>query len=113
MRRAGRSTHWRWLAVGDEIEARGLVHPDGSLHVEQLRVLNAVPRKQRRPLCQTCGVRMKSMGSMQGLRCPTCKLRADDTWVDVSASPPFDGWTEPPVDARRHLARPLAWSAIL
>lgn len=100
----------RWLAVGDEIEARGLVHPDGSLHVEQLRVLNAVPRKQRRPLCQTCGVRMKSMGSMQGLRCPTCKQRADDTWVDVSASPPFDGWTEPPVDARRHLARPLAWS---
>ena len=26
----------RWLAVGDEIEARGLVHPNGSLHVEQL-----------------------------------------------------------------------------
>jgi tRNA(Ile2)-agmatinylcytidine synthase len=99
----------RWLNVGDEIDARGLVHPDGSLHVEQLRILDAVPRKQRRPMCQTCGVRMKSMGSNQGLRCPSCKHRIEDAWEDVSTSPPFVGWTEPPVGARRHLARPLSW----
>jgi tRNA(Ile2) C34 agmatinyltransferase TiaS len=29
----------------------------------------------------------------------------------VPCEPPFEAWVEPPTDARRHLARPLAWEA--
>ena len=99
----------RWLVPGDEVEVRGLVHPDGDLHVEQLRLVRAVARKQERPLCPECSTRMKSMGSGQGLRCPACKRRSEDVWVNVDPSPPVEGWIEPPLDARRHLARPLDW----
>jgi tRNA(Ile2)-agmatinylcytidine synthase len=99
----------RWLAVGDRIEVRGLVHPSGSLHVEQVRLVQAVPRKTQRPLCVRCQTRMKSMGAGQGIRCPACKHRSEDAWDDVEPVPPFVGWLEPPMDARRHLARPLSW----
>lgn len=99
----------RWLKEGDEIEAKGLVHPNGTLHVEQLLLVRAVARRKHRPLCQKCNVRTKSMGSNQGVRCPLCKARFADTWDEVEPEPPYIGWTEPPVDARRHLARPLAW----
>ncbi|MGB1765917.1 MAG: hypothetical protein ACPHJE_00900, partial [Poseidonia sp.] len=57
-------------------------------------------------------VRLKSMGSGQGLRCPSCKERSQDVWVEVPTKPPHLGWVEPPVDARRHLARPLAWEEL-
>ncbi len=100
----------RWLEPGDEVLVRGLVHPDGTLHAEQLRLAHALPRQRQRPLCGECGVRMKSMGAGQGLRCPACKRRTADAWDDVVVAPPTWAWTEPDVDARRHLARPLAWS---
>jgi tRNA(Ile2)-agmatinylcytidine synthase len=100
----------RWLKPGDTIEVRGLRHPDGSLHAEQMRCMDAVTRAVERPQCSACGRRMKSMGANQGVRCPGCKLRAEDAWVDVPSTPPYDGWVEPNVDGRRHLARPLSWS---
>ena len=52
---------------------------------------------------------MKSMGAGQGIRCPKCKRREPDEWIDIPGTPPFTTWVEPPVDARRHLARPLEW----
>ena len=100
----------RWLVAGDTVEVRGLHHPDGDLHVEQVRLLKAVARKQERPLCPACSTRMKSMGAGQGLRCPACKIRGEDSWVNNVPKPPFEGWVEPPLDARRHLARPLDWN---
>ena len=99
----------RWLKPGDSIAVAGLFHPDGRLHVERLKVESWVARNHERPLCSSCRVRLKSMGKGQGLRCPSCKARTPDTWLDVPIQPPFIEWVEPPMDARRHLARPLAW----
>ena len=99
----------RWLIAGDVIEVAGLVDQRGQLHAERLKLKSWVPRSRQRPLCPDCSVRMKSMGTGQGLRCPKCKRREADEWVDNPGSPPFLGWVEPPVDARRHLARPLNW----
>ena len=97
----------RWLKNGDIVEMKGLKSDDGTFHLEQLRVISWNARNKQRPLCSVCNVRMKSMGRDQGVRCPKCKLRQDDTWDDVPSEPPFLDWVEPPVSSRRHLARPL------
>ena len=99
----------RWLKPGDEILVAGLLDPDGMVHAERLKLVSSVPRKRLRPLCSECHVRMKSMGAGQGVRCPKCKRREADEWVDIQGTPPFTAWVEPPIDARRHLARPLRW----
>jgi len=99
----------RWLMPGDRIEVRGLRHPDGSVHAEQMRLVESVPRARLRPPCPSCGHRMKSMSSGQGVRCPICKHRSGDDWVSVESKPPYESWVEPEVDGRRHLARPLEW----
>ena len=45
-------------------------------------------------LCVACNVRLKSMGSGQGLRCPSCKERSEDVWVEVPTEPrTWDGWS--------------------
>lgn len=99
----------RWLRAGDRIDGRGLLDEAGRRHLEALRLVEHAPRSQQRPMCKACNVRLKSMGRGQGLRCPRCKQRSPDQWVEQKVSPPFVGWVEPPDDARRHLARPLAW----
>ncbi|MGB2168800.1 MAG: hypothetical protein ACPH76_06120, partial [Poseidonia sp.] len=99
----------RWLKSGDEISVAGLTDADGVVHAERLKVEAWVARTHQRPSCPDCHVRLKSMGTGQGLRCPKCKLRSEDVWVDVEVTPPYDGWVEPPAGARRHLARPLDW----
>ena len=99
----------RWLMPGDEISVAGLTDADGMIHAERLKIEAWVPRAQQRPRCPDCDVRMKSMGTNQGLRCPKCKLRSEDAWVEVEAHPPHESWVEPPASARRHLARPLEW----
>ncbi|MEC8632849.1 MAG: DUF1743 domain-containing protein [Candidatus Thermoplasmatota archaeon] len=99
----------RWLMPGDEISVAGLTDADGMIHAERLKIEAWVPRAQQRPRCPDCDVRMKSMGTNQGLRCPKCKLRSEDAWVEVEAHPPHRSWVEPPASARRHLARPLEW----
>ena len=99
----------RWLQQGDRVEMRGLQHPNGSYHLEQLRAVAWNARKKQRPLCSQCGQRMKSMGRNQGLRCPTCKWKCEDSWDDIAVQPPFEGWVEPPASSRRHLSRPLSW----
>lgn len=99
----------RWLKAGDTVAVAGLLHPDGTLHAERLKVESWEPRTFQRPRCSSCDVRLKSMGKGQGLRCPSCKLRTGEAWEAVIVEPPYAGWVEPPMDARRHLARPLAW----
>ncbi len=98
----------QWLHPGDVIEGYGLSPEFGVVHLEKLRVLSAYPDQQR-PMCDECSVRMKSMGKNQGCRCPKCKQRTEDTWDAIARIPPFESWVQPPVDARRHLARPLEW----
>ena len=99
----------RWLMPGDEIAVSGLLDHEGVIHAERMKVEAWVTRTQQRPLCPDCDVRLKSMGAGQGLRCPKCKRRSADAWVDVETHPPHASWVEPPAGARRHLARPLAW----
>jgi len=99
----------QWFQPGDVIEGLGLSPEAGVLHLEKLRLLSATPTQQR-PMCDECSVRMKSMGKGQGCRCPKCKLRSEDTWVSSPRLPPYASWVQPPVDARRHLARPLEWT---
>ena len=99
----------RWLMPEDRFEVRGLVDHHGVLHIEQIRLISFLPRQKQRPLCEDCGQRLKSMGTDQGLRCPSCRRRYEDSWIDILPSPPFQGWVEPSIDSRRHLARPLDW----
>ena len=91
------------LCEGDYIEWRGLESPDGSIHLEQLRLIQGI-RNKRRPICQ-CGTRYKSKGTNQGLQCPSCKSLSDDEWdIDYISSE----WVEPNASQRRHLSKPLS-----
>ena len=96
------------LCPGDEIEGMGLNPEQGVLHLERLRLHTPAPTKER-PMCIACNRRMKSMGKGQGVRCPTCKNRQNEAWIEgkTRMSSP---WTQPPMDARRHLAKPLDWN---
>ena len=91
------------LHEGDQIEWMGLEAPDGTYHLERLRLVKGA-RNRMRPLCE-CGSRMKSLGRNQGLRCPSCgsleENRWECDWVEHD-------WVEPPASERRHLAKPLS-----
>ncbi len=97
------------LRQGDEIEYSGLCAPDGSTHVEKMRLMSYSDKRRRRPLCN-CGKRMKSMGNGQGIRCPACGERRPKSWDDeLAIESPFTlgQWVEPSASNRRHLAAPL------
>jgi tRNA(Ile2)-agmatinylcytidine synthase len=96
------------LHSGDCIAAFGLEPEPGVLHIEKLSLRHATPMRVR-PTCSECQRTMKSMGTGQGVRCPKCKNRSPDAWIEVERQIEANEWVEPPVDARRHLARPLAW----
>ena len=97
------------LREGDVIEYSGLCAPDGSLHVEKMRMISYSDKRRMRPLCD-CGRRMKSMGVGQGIRCPECGEKQPDAWAEEFAfEGPFElgRWVEPSASNRRHLAAPL------
>ena len=93
----------QWVDIGDEIECLGLRY-EGKIHLEAIKVINSTTKQ--RPMCD-CGVRMKSMGVNQGVRCPKCKIKSEVLWVETKRKPIFSGWVQPPVDKRRHLAKTL------
>ena len=98
------------LRQGDQIEFSGLEAPDGSMHIEKLRIISISNKRKLRPLC-SCGKRMKSMGSGQGIRCPNCGERDGDIWSqEVNSEVPFalGEWVEPSPSNRRHLSSPLS-----
>ncbi len=101
----------QWLRPGDIIEGNGLSPEFGVLHLEKLRLISAHPN-QKRPICENCSTRMKSMGKEQGCRCPKCKQRTNDAWTTTPRIPPFPSWVQPPMDSRRHLARPIEWEDV-
>ena len=98
----------QWLKHGDTISFNGLKNHDGTYHLERLKVIEGSNQKVR-PLCAKCGVRMKSMGKNQGVRCPKCRDRSDKLWDEITRTPPFEDWVQAPNDSRRHLTRPLEW----
>jgi len=98
----------QWFKPGDVIEGNGLSPEAVLLHLDKLRLISSVTSRKR-PMCIKCRVRMKSMGSGQGCRCPKCKDRTDDVWNEVARIPPFTSWVQPPHGSRRHLAKPLEW----
>jgi tRNA(Ile2)-agmatinylcytidine synthase len=90
---------------GDRLSWRGTVSRDGSIHLENLRVDDAVPRIENRPICD-CGSRFRRKGRGQPLTCPTCSNKSQSHWLSSSIGNE-GAWVEPPISQRRHLARPL------
>lgn len=96
----------QWLKPDDKISYNGLLSPDGAIHLERIKLVEAVPKKQR-PKCNVCEVTLKSMGKGQQLRCPKCRKTSNLDWDFTERIPPFMGWVQPPKDSLRHLSKPL------
>ena len=100
----------RRLIPGDRINWLGLESPDGSIHLERLKVDSSLPRIIGRPIC--CNDKtMRSAGSNQPLRCLSCQKIVEKHWLfeDISLTgiELVDGWAEPTASQRRHLSKPL------
>ena len=95
----------RQLEVGDVVVWGGLHSGEGDVHLELLKLSEAVPRKLRRPHCR-CGTRYRRQGRGQPLRCDSCKSTTDCEWL-ASTTSDAGYFVEPPLSQRRHLARPL------
>ena len=100
----------RTLEPGDKITWVGLSSPDGSIHLERLRIDSASPRIFSRPMC--CRRTMRSSGRNQGLRCLSCGRKEKKTWYSLRFEDihvyPTGKWLEPTPSNRRHLSRPLS-----
>ena len=99
----------QWLKNEDFISFNGLLNYEGVYHLERLRVDKSSKQKVR-PLCKKCGIKMKSMGKNQPVRCPKCREKSDKLWEEISRKPPMSGWVQAPMNSRRHLTKPLEWS---
>ncbi len=98
----------RGAQAGDLVDWLGLRSPNGEVHLERFRLTQTAPRISTRPFC--CAKAMRSAGKGQGLRCTICGEKATKAWLARKVNPTreFQGWVEPSVANRRHLARPLA-----
>ncbi len=94
------------LCQGDVIECMGMQSPDGSVHIEYLRIKHLVEIRTR-PLCSMCNKAMSSMGRNQGLRCKRCGRQTKDVWITTPRPLHVNQWIQPPASARRHLSKPL------
>ena len=100
----------RKLIPGDRITWAGLKSPDGSIHLEKLRVDDHSPRILGRPVC--CSTTMRSAGKGQDLRCLECGKSQKKKWVcerPESLSVLLQGkWMEPSPSNMRHLSKPIS-----
>ena len=92
--------------AGDRIDVYGLEASPGVVHIEKMRISYAAPLKVR-PKCTACNRTMKAMGTNQGVRCPECKAKQSKPWTEIEREVALNVWVQPPIDARRHLARAL------
>jgi len=99
----------QWLIKSDKIRFNGLKNEDGVYHLERLKIDKSSVLKER-PHCIKCNVRMKSMGQNQPVRCPKCRTRSEQKWIETPRVPPTLDWVQAPLDSRRHLTRPLEWN---
>ena len=100
----------RKLIPGDRINWLGLESPDGSIHLERLKILSSVPRITARPTC--CNNKtMRSAGFNQPLRCLNCQKTVEKHWlfeeINLIGIELVNGWVEPTASQRRHLSKPL------
>ncbi len=104
------NTLLRKLEPGDLVSWAGLQAPDGSVHLERLRLDNASPRISNRPIC--CSKTMRSLGKGQKLRCDNCGRKERKIWLCSNVLSHFghkEGiWVEPSASNRRHLSKPLS-----
>ncbi len=103
----------RGLVVGDRLEVVGSVRSEPrTINLEKLRVLElaTVWRKVANPMCEHCGVRMKSRGRGAPFRCRRCGRTASRTRTVTERVPRTltAGWYEPPAGSRRHLSKPIS-----
>ena len=100
----------RKLEPGDLVSWAGLTAPDGSIHLERLRLDDATPRISSRPIC--CSRTMRSAGKGQKLRCDDCGRMQRKIWLFSDKLTHFGhkegSWVEPSASNRRHLSRPLS-----
>ncbi len=102
----------RRLVPGDRVQVVGAIRRrPKTVNLEKILIEStvSVTRKVANPWCPGCQKRTKSMGRQAGFRCIRCgkrfpKSAAILALVDRGLLP---GWYEPPVSARRHLAKPL------
>jgi tRNA(Ile2)-agmatinylcytidine synthase len=99
----------RALRLGDRLRAVGeLRREPRTLNLEKFEILSLAPSflKVSNPSC-SCGRKMKSVGRGQGYRCRECGTKASMAVLRPEPRSLSLGWYEPPVCARRHLAKPL------
>ena len=99
------------LLPGDRVAVVG-AFADGLVKLEKVRILAPMAhRVKRNPTCPSCGRQMRSKGPSTGFRCSGCKARLPPSALEWTESPRGvdTQWHEPPVMARRHLHRPVAW----
>jgi len=100
----------RSLIPGDRITWAGLISPDGSTHLERIKLDLATARIVGRPIC--CSRTMRSSGRGQGIRCLSCGRTESKSWYSTAfestTETPVGEWLEPSPSNRRHLSRPLS-----
>jgi tRNA(Ile2)-agmatinylcytidine synthase len=102
----------RGLRPGDVVRAVGELRAvPRTLNLEKLEVLELASStiKTANPICPKCNKSMQSMGRSGGYRCRVCGDKRPES-AAITESEPRSlaiGWYEPPVSARRHLAKPL------
>jgi tRNA(Ile2)-agmatinylcytidine synthase len=100
----------RALLPGDKVIVCGGVRDEPrTLNLEKIRIvrLMSAQRKVANPLCAKCGKRMKSVGKGQGYKCIRCGAKSKNPEMAALERMIKVGWYEPPISARRHLAKPL------
>jgi tRNA(Ile2)-agmatinylcytidine synthase len=102
----------RALRPGDVVRAVGELRAvPRTLNLEKLEVLGLakVTVKTANPVCAKCHKSMQSMGRDGGYRCKVCgSKQPENAATRVEETRTLGrGWYEPPVSARRHLAKPL------
>ncbi|MEC7708959.1 MAG: DUF1743 domain-containing protein [Candidatus Thermoplasmatota archaeon] len=100
----------RSLIPGDRITWSGLLSPDGSIHLEKIKLDFATARIVGRPVC--CSKTMRSSGRGQGIRCLSCGRKERRSWqcidYETAMGHSIGEWMEPSPSNRRHLSRPLS-----
>jgi tRNA(Ile2)-agmatinylcytidine synthase len=102
----------RGLRPGDVVKVVGELRAvPRTLNLEKIEVLELASRtiKTANPICPDCNKSMQSMGRSGGYRCKVCGSKQPGSAAKTVQEPRslVQGWYEPPVSARRHLAKPL------
>ncbi len=100
----------RMLRPGDRLRVFGeLREAPRTLNLEKIQIISLARSytKVANPTCPECGKRMKSAGKGQGYRCKSCSTETMNAETEPEDRKITIGWYEPPVCARRHLAKPL------